>query len=497
MICVTGSEASPEALRERQRLASRADLHELRLDLLDDPTVPVSSLAERPLTKLVVTCRPVRCGGGFQGEEGRRLSLLRNAVVAGVGFVDVESDVDETAAEGIFDAAAGGQTRIIRSFHGWELMSGQEMADSMERLRVLRGHILKLAVMVDDAADLETLFRLGTKRDRPVVLIGLGRAGVLSRLCYRRFKSAWTFVAADASTTTALGQITWQQTLDWGFEAGADPSPIALLGGSQIHRSPGPDVYNRLFARSGARHVYVAVETRRLRQTWSLLRELGVRGASVTMPHKGEAVSLVDEVDATCGAINTIWRSKGRFRAKNTDGVGALQAIEPVISVVGARALVMGAGGTGRAVAASLVERGASVCLWNRTPDRARALAETINQRGSPPRVAVVEELEPSSFDLVVNATSVGLAGRNSLIDDERELRGVVVLDCVSMADETPLMKLVRSGGGVAVSGREMWLHQGAAQASLWLNCRVEADELRELLERALTHRRPWTIDVV
>lgn len=484
MICVTGSEASPDALRARQRSASPADLHELRLDLLDDPTVPVTALADRPLSKLVITCRPKRCGGGFEGEESLRLSLLRSAVTSRVGFVDLESDVGETASADILDAAAGGQTRVIRSFHGLNPMSRHEVVAEMEHLRALRGHVLKLAVPVDDAVELDVLRRMGVTRDRPVVLVGIGLAGVLSRLCYRRFKSAWTYIAADASTRTAPGQVTWQQALDWGLDAGRDTSPIVLLGGSQIHASPGPDVYNKLFAQLGAPYVYVAVETGALRQTWSLLGELGVRGASVTMPHKKEALSLVDNVDAPWSAINTIWWSKGHFKAKNTDGEGALQAIENAHCDVDGRALVLGAGGTGRAVAASLVERGATVSLWNRTTDRARAFVETLNEKALGPRATVVTEIRPSRYDLIVNATSVGLTGKRCLIGDERELRGVVVLDCVSMNGETPLTKLTRSGGGIAVSGREMWLHQGAAQASLWLNRRIETDELRALLNR-------------
>jgi shikimate dehydrogenase len=358
----------------------------------------------------------------------------------------------------------------------------------MDELRTLRGHVLKLAVAVGDAADLEPLRRLGRRRDRPVVLVGLGAAGVLSRVCHRRFGSAWSYVAADEANRTAPGQLTWATAREWRLCGGDDPAPVALLGGPQVHGSPGPEVYNGLFARRGVPWVYLPVETARLAETWALLRELGARAASVTMPHKRDALALVDalgESAAAVGAINTIHDDHGVRSGANTDGVGAARALAAVGPLRGAAVLVLGAGATARAVALALAGEGANVGVWNRTAAKARALAADLAAARPGTRIEAVERIG-GSFDVLVNATSVGLGGAGCPWDDRSSLSGKVVLDCVAQPPRTPLIALAAAAGATTVTGLEMWLHQGAAQASLWLGEPVGAEELRALLPERL-----------
>lgn len=494
MICVTGAERTVEVLRGRQRRTAAADLQELRLDRLDDPAAPIEALAEvDSLARLVVTCRPAREGGGFEGDEASRLELLRRAARAGVGFVDLEADVEPAAAAAVIGEASRGQTRVIRSIHVHDVATGGELEALVRRrmgeLRALRGNVLKLAVAVADAADLAPLLELGRRRDRPVLLVGMGPAGVLSRACPNRFGSAWTYVAADAGSRTAAGQLTYEQAMEWRLAGGADPAPVALLGGLQVHGSPGPVVYNRLFARRRLPWVYVPVETARLEATWALLRALGARAASVTMPHKAAAAALVDALDpaaAAVGAINTIATEGGELRGANTDGLGAARALAAARPLRGATALVLGAGATARAVAWALAGEGARVLVWNRTADRARALAADLVAAQPGARVEPVERAAAARFDVLVNATSLGLdgAGADEIAGhlEGAALAGAVVLDCVAQPPRTRLLERVAAAGATGIGGLEMWLHQGAAQASRWLGRDVEAADLRELL---------------
>jgi shikimate dehydrogenase/3-dehydroquinate dehydratase type I len=494
VICVTGNERTVAALRARQERTSGADFQELRLDQLEDPTTPVEALATgASLARLVVACRPAREGGGFEGDEALRVELLGRAARAGVGFVDLEADVDPASASAVIDAASRGQTRVIRSIHINDVVSGVELASAarrrMDALRALRGNVLKLAVAVGDAADLAVLRELGRERDRAVLLIGMGPAGVLSRACANRFGSAWTYAAADDASRTAAGQLTYAEAMERRLGGGADPAPVALLGGPQVHGSPGPVVHNRLFARRRVPWVYVPVETTRLEATWALLRSLGARAASVTMPHKAAATALVEALDpsaATVGAINTIATEGGVLRGANTDGIGAARAIAAVRPAQGATALVLGAGATARAVASALARQGARVLVWNRTAGRARELAAAV--AGALPGAVVepVERVADAPFDVLVNATSLGLGGDGA---DELDrllegvpLSGAVVLDCVAQPRRTRLLERAGASGATTIGGLEMWLHQAAAQATRWLGREVDAAELRALL---------------
>jgi shikimate dehydrogenase len=226
----------------------------------------------------------------------------------------------------------------------------------------------------------------------------------------------------------------------------------------------------------------VPVETSRPAATWALLRALGARAASVTMPHKAAAAALVDSLDpraAAVGAINTIATEGRELRGSNTDGLGAVRALAAARPLRGATALVLGAGATGRAVARALADEGARVLIWNRTAERARAAAEALPG-------ARVERVAAARFDVLVNATSLGLDGDGADALDEilggAALSGAVVLDCVAQPLRTRLLERAVSAGAIGIGGLEMWLHQGAAQASRWLGCDVDAEELRTLL---------------
>ncbi len=478
MICVTGSERAVDDVRKRLARCVDADLHEIRFDLLDDPRTPIDAISEVEPSRLLVTCRPERQGGRFDGDERTRLRLLIDAVRAGVGFVDLEADVDDVAATEVLQEASKGLTRVIRSQHIFEI--GADARSEMERLRSLRGHVLKLAVGVDDAADLAPLHHLGRERDRPVVLIGMGPAGVLARACYRRFGSAWTYVASNDSSETAAGQLDWKQAQVWGLVGGRDPAPVVLLGGAQVHGSPGPSVYNALFRQVDAPLVYVPVETDRPGPAIALLRELGFMGGSVTMPLKERIADQLDEVDeaaAIIGATNTIWKRGGRLLGTNTDGTGVVRALHEVRSLEGARALVIGAGGAARAAVHALAASGVKVSVFNRTRERAEDLVEQIGSG-----VVVADGIDEDSFDVLINATSIGLHSTESPVDAPTSLRSKVVLDCVAQPPRTRLLEQAAEVGAETVSGVEMWLHQGAAQASLWLGEEIGAEALRKLL---------------
>ena len=204
--------------------------------------------------------------------------------------------------------------------------------------------------------------------------------------------------------------------------------------------------------------------------------EQGFAGGNVTLPHKEAAFRLVDQATdraARLGAVNTLWIEDGRIHGDNTDVLGFAANLDQVLGegweLAAAPALVMGAGGAARAVAAALLDRGLlEVMIHNRTESRAEQL-RTLD----PTRVSVLSDRElPQALaeaGLVVNTTSLGMAGQPALALDLGRLRpDAVVADIVYVPLDTPLLAAARARGLRTVDGLGMLLHQAVPGFARW-----------------------------
>jgi shikimate dehydrogenase len=227
------------------------------------------------------------------------------------------------------------------------------------------------------------------------------------------------------------------------------------------------------------RYVKLPVPPALFAETVRALPASGFRGANVTIPHKHAALELADERTpsaAAIGAANTLtFGEDGVIEADNTDAPGFLAALGE--DAHGLRALVLGAGGAARAVAWALREAGASeVTVWNRTPERAKALADDLG---------ITCDLRPATCDLLVNATSVGLTPRldeaatlEQLQLDELDPPGIVV-DLVYGDDPTPLLGWAARGGSRTVDGLEVLVRQGALSFERWTGVEAPIEAMR------------------
>ena len=206
---------------------------------------------------------------------------------------------------------------------------------------------------------------------------------------------------------------------------------------------------------------------------------LGFRGANVTIPHKEAAFALCDTVDDAArrmGAVNTLVFEDGRIHGSNTDGFGFLESIAeqaPGWRAADGPAVLLGAGGAARAIAAALLAAGCpALTLVNRNVARAEALAASL---GGPVRVATVPPLAEAA--LLVNATSLGMAGQPPLNIDLAPLPGhAVVADAVYVPLETPLLAAARARGLRAVDGLGMLLHQARPGFHYWFGTMPAVD---------------------
>jgi shikimate dehydrogenase len=253
--------------------------------------------------------------------------------------------------------------------------------------------------------------------------------------------------------------------------------------GWPVAHSRSPQMHNAALAAVGLadwRYLRLPLPPELFEETVRALAAAGFRGVNVTIPHKEAALAVADEASdaaTAIGAANTLTFEGGAIKADNTDAPGLLAALgEPV---AGRRALVLGAGGSGRAAAWALAGAGAEVAIWNRTPERARAVASAVGVRAVG---------APKPADIVVNATSVGLQDPEITfkalpIRADELIAGSLVVDLVYRVGGTRFLEAARSRGLRVVDGLEVLVAQGAASFEHWTG----KDAPREAMRQAVT----------
>jgi shikimate dehydrogenase len=232
--------------------------------------------------------------------------------------------------------------------------------------------------------------------------------------------------------------------------------------------------------------VYLAFEVNDLEKAMSGIRELGLRGVSVTHPLKTRILPHLDDVEDLArriGAVNTIMNEGERLIGYNTDGHGALEALEEKVNLRGKKVLLLGAGGTGRAIGFGLKEKGVQTIISNRSLDKAEELAKDLGFICRP-----LSSIDDLSFDVVINATSVGMFPyeAESPLPNKFLKEGMVVMDIVYEPLKTKLLKEAEERRCVTIDALEMLAHQGAGQLEIWTGRRPDIREIKEDLRRAV-----------
>jgi shikimate dehydrogenase len=251
--------------------------------------------------------------------------------------------------------------------------------------------------------------------------------------------------------------------------------------GWPVAHSRSPQMHNAALAAAGLgdwRYLRLPLPPDLFEETVRALPAAGFRGVNVTIPHKQAALALADrasEAARAIGAANTLTFEAGAIHADNTDAPGLLAAL-PFVPA-GRSALVLGAGGAGRAAAWALREAGAAdVAVWNRTPERATALAQELGLRAVTTATAA---------DIVVNCTSVGLDEPDATfkalpLHADSLSAGSLVVDMVYRVGGTQLLEAARTRGASVVDGLEILIAQGAASFERWTGMEAPREAMRK-----------------
>lgn len=476
-LCVSLTAATTAELRARRDKVRDADLVELRLDSVSDPDV-AGVLADRTC-KVVVTCRAAREGGLFRGSEEERFRILSAALDMGADYIDVEWRAG-------FDTLIRRENgrRIILSMHDFS-ETPSDLADRYRAMRATGAEIVKLAVHTKCLSDLVPLLSIGRMAGagEQVALVGMGPAGVPSRILAARFGSCLTY----AGDGVAPGQLPPERLLgEFRFRSLTENCDVYGVVGSPIAHSLSPAMHNAAFEATGLNGAYVPLAAKDANDFLDFAAALPLSGASITAPFKQDLFRLADEVEEIgrrVGAINTLRNEAGKWHGTNTDVPGFLAPLDGLFPIAGSRTTIVGAGGAARAVAVALASRGARVTI--------RALDIEITLAG---QIAAMVGGEagplpppPGTWDLLINATPVGTYPKM----DESALEGAVldgqaVYDLVYNPAKTRLLRDAEAAGCMTVGGLDMLVAQAQLQFEWWTGQRVASSVMKEAATKRL-----------
>jgi shikimate dehydrogenase len=256
--------------------------------------------------------------------------------------------------------------------------------------------------------------------------------------------------------------------------------------GNPVRHSLGPVMHNAAFYNQGINAVYLAFESNDIEGAVKGMRSLGIKGMSVTIPHKESVIPFLDQIDPLAkeiGAVNTIVNKNNKLTGYNTDATGALKALSDVIQVNGKRCVILGAGGAARAIGYILKKNNVDLMIANRSAERGKALSRSLDAT-----FIKLEEVIDVEIDILINTTSVGMSPNTefSPVSEDVLKPGMTVMDIIYNPMTTKLLNLASQKGCRVVHGLSMFINQGAEQFRLWTGQEAPVDVMKKVVEEYL-----------
>lgn len=489
-ICVSVGRTRNSAMREQHETLARdgASLVELRLDYLKaTPDIP-GLLRDRP-TPVVMTCRRKVDRGRFRGDESERIGLLKQAILGGADYVDLEGDIAKTVRR------FKGTKRII-SYHNF-LETPENLDEIHTELAGLDADYVKMATTACTPADAVRMLELVRRKSAagmPTIGFCMEECGVFSRVLCGKYGSPLTYATFSEERVLAPGQLTYHEMRDrYHYESINEKTAVFAVVGDPIVQSYSPHIHNAALRSAGLNAVYVPilVPSDAFEASMKALEPLRMGGFSVTIPHKKAAAEFAGYRDATveeAGVANTLYRDdKLHWHATNTDLPAALGTLRDAIgenaSLAGRHVLLLGAGGVATAIAMGLMKAGAQLTITNRNKGRGKELAARLGCAFKP-----WESRSTVRCDVLVNGTPIGM------FPDTEETPfpgnwlqdGMTVFDTIYNPENTLLIKQARERGCRIASGLEMFVRQAADQFQAFTRQPAPVKVMRQTLRQAI-----------
>ncbi len=492
VVCaVIGRTRHKMMLIEIQEAAKQgAKLIELRLDFLSKAPDFKRLLVNRPCPIIATVRRPVD-GGRFPGSEEERQVLLRQAIVSGFDYVDLETDIASKIPR-------FGKVKRIVSYHNVR-ETPADLEAIYQAMCEQDPDIVKVAVAAQCMDDIVRVLSLLNGAPKPTIAIAMGDMGTCSRLLQLKYGAPFTYGAFNKERSIAPGILSFQELQKIYFvdRINANTRVYGVVG-DPVGHSLSPLIHNRAFRKLGINAVYLPFRVPRgeLAPFLQAFQAFGVQGYSVTIPHKEAAARLADHREddvERMGAANTLVVTPTGLHASNTDAEAAIESLRENLprasdgstpSLASRTVLLLGAGGVARAIAHALQREGATLTLVNRTMDRGQKLAEEVGCR-------VIDWGARHSVlcDTLVNCTSVGMHPNldESPIHSSFLKSGLMVFDTIYTPETTLLIREARNRGCHVLTGVDMFVRQAGLQFKRFTGQDPPLELMTKLVRRALS----------
>ena len=490
-VAVAGPDAN-DLLDKAEAVVRDNPFIELRLDYLARPGLALPRIKEftetHPHVAVIATCRRTASGGKFHGSIPAQLEFLGKAAEAGCQLVDVEIQTAVRLKPAQLQKLRA-KAAVVLSFH--DFRGTQKLEERLKKMAGYPADFYKIVGTATSLYDNVTMMKFLEKHQDAHSLVGLcmGEQGIISRVLGVRAGSAFTFGALTANEKTAPGQVTAHELRSiYRIDQVDAATKVYGVAGDPIEQSLSPAIMNAALRRENVNGVFLALHVKSLKDLLACVRDIPIHGLAVTMPHKQAILQHLDNTDpftTKIGACNTVVRSAdGKLYGFNTDTSGVVRPLEQRMTLTDAKILVLGAGGAARAAVFGLKDRGAQVFVLNRNLAAAQKLA-----RQAKARTLKRPDLKRLEFDVIINATPVGMGNPRESPLNAEEIKAKYVFDMVYDPAETKLLTLAKQRGAEVIPGSEMFVHQAARQFEIWTGKPAPREDMLRIVMQALAER--------
>lgn len=454
------------------------NLVEWRLDLFETQDIAsLRALKQKSSADTIFTLRPITQGGKWEGDEDARLAKIEELASLIPTYIDLEHIVPQAFLDSLKQKYP--DIKIILSHHNFE-QTPSDLFCMLKELQVKKADYYKIACMAHSVLDTYNMLVLAKAAPSNCMLMTMGQSGHISRILAPVVGRPITYVSLCDAHAVVPGQISANELLTtYGFAALNTSTAIYGLIGDPVGQSVSHISHNEVMRHFHLASVYskTQVAPQELGEYLALAKQLGIKGLSVTIPHKEAVMHYCDTLTPEAihiGAVNTLQFYDGKIIGSNTDAFGALDALESHIPVKDKQIVVLGAGGAARAIAWQAVQRGADVMVCNRNKERAQKLAADIGCRaGSLDDIGL-------KYSVIINATSAP-----NPIDPKYIIPGSYAMDIHTLPKDTLFLQEAKTRGCKLVFGYEMFIKQAVLQFTTWFKD-LDAHKVEQVLTRVV-----------
>jgi len=467
-----------------------AQMIELRLDFLSKPP-DFKRIMEAKTCPMVATVRRVQDGGRWSRSEEERIVLLRQAIVSGFEWVDLETDIADQVRR-------FGKVKRIVSYHNLR-ETPDDLEKIYEKMCLQDADVVKVAVTAQKTGDNLRVMNLLRDAPKPTVALCMGDLGTCTRILNVLLGSPFTYAAFNPERNVAPGILSFMELQKiYNVESLGVSTKVFGVLGDPVGHSLSPLIHNAAFRKLKIDAVYLPFRVPRgeLETFLKSFDTIPVQGYSVTIPHKEGAARAAGQREPsveTTGAANTLLRTASGWKAANTDSPAALESLKSnlpkndqghVTPFSQRGVLILGAGGVARAIAHALQREGAQITIANRTSERARELAQEVGCKfvDWDQRMSIV-------CDTLVNCTSVGMHPNvdESPVHHGMLKPGVYVFDTIYNPETTMLIREAQERGCHVLTGVDMFVRQAGLQFRMFTGKEPPLELMTDVVRRALS----------